>query len=255
MRSLCITPVARNYAFAFARCLMIMLLAGALLSPVSLNTVNTEPAKASIGVGFANSKTVKILSVAEEDADKPHLMAASYYSLQSGMKATLTLNNKAPRTLEVQPTLFSLAGERLDVAPVTVEPTSFRVVDISELAAGAAPIFDQGSLQLFYRGTDLTLGAQVKMIDSDHSLIFDEQLVEPAAMFSSSRLEGVWWLPSRHCEMSLVLSNTTESPLLVNAVVDGAAPKQKAAAAFALTPHETRIVDLQRDIIGNAGPL
>jgi hypothetical protein len=83
---------------------------------------------------------------------------------------------------------------------------------------------------------DLTLGAQVKLVDFDHRLIFDEQLVEPAVMFASSRLEGVWWLPSRRNEMSLVLSNTTDSPLLVSTVIDGAAAKQKVPATFALTP-------------------
>jgi len=100
---------------------------------------------------------------------------------------------------------------------------------------------------------DLMLGAQVKLVDSEHSLIFDEQLVEPAAMFASSRLEGVWWLPSRRNEMSLVLSNTTDAPLLVNTVVDGAAANQRVPATFALIPHETRIIELQQDIIGNSG--
>ncbi len=254
MRSLRIIRFARNYAIIIARCFMFALLVGALLLPVSSNTANTQPAKASTGVETAaNTGSAKVLSIAQEDPDKPHLMAASYYSLQGNMKATLTLNNKGSGPLEVKPTLFSLAGERLNGPPVTVDATSFRVVDLGDLVAGASPDFQQGSIELSYQGMDLMLGAQVKLVDSEHRLIFDEQFVEPAAMFASSRLEGVWWLPSRRNEMSLVLSNTSDAPLLVNTVVDGAAANQRVPATFALTPHETRIVDLQQDIIGNSG--
>ena len=64
------------------------------------------------------------------DLEKPHLLAGSYYSMRGGLKATLLLNNKGPRPLEVRPTLFSLAGERLDIQPVIVEGNSFRMIDL-----------------------------------------------------------------------------------------------------------------------------
>jgi hypothetical protein len=151
MQRLRIIRFARNYAIiVVAGCLMFALLVGALLLPVSSNTATTQPAKASTGVAAAaNAEPVKVLSIAQEDSDKPHLMAASYYSFQGNMKATLTLNNKGSGPLKVKPTLFSLAGERLDVLPVTVDATSFRVVDLSDLVAGALPDFQQGSIELF----------------------------------------------------------------------------------------------------------
>lgn len=181
------------------------------------------------------------------DADKPHLLAASYYSLVGNLTATLMLNNKGPEPLEVRPTLFSLAGERLEVPPVTVEGRSFREIDLREFGI-AGTSFEQGSIQLFYRGKDLVLGAQVTLVDSSRSLIFDEKLVELATEFRSQRLEGVWWLPSPQADINLVVSNTTETTLVVTASVEGIAPRLREPVALSLSPHETRILNLHRDI-------
>lgn len=77
-------------------------------------------------------------------------------------------------------------GQRLDVPPVTVDGTSFRVIDLRQWAVPGAG-FNEGSLQIVHYGMDMQLGAQVKMIDADHSLIFAEQLMQMMSM--SSRLE------------------------------------------------------------------
>ena len=45
-----------------------------------------------------------------QNPDKPHLLAASYYSVANGLAATLMLNNKGPQSIEVKPTLYSLTG-------------------------------------------------------------------------------------------------------------------------------------------------
>jgi hypothetical protein len=118
----------------------------------------------------------------------PHVLPASYYSLKGNLRSTLTLNNKGPQPLDIQPTLFSLEGQRLDVPPVTVDGTSFRVIDLRQWAIPGAG-FDEGSLQIAHYGMDMQLGAQVKIIDAEHSLIHDEQMMANMAM--SSRLEGV----------------------------------------------------------------
>lgn len=189
------------------------------------------------------------------DADKPHLLAASYYSLGGNLSATLMLNNKGPLPLDVRPTLFSLGGERLDLPPVIVEGKSFREIDLSQYGLAGTP-FEQGSIQVFHRGKDLVLGAQIKMVDRANSLIFDEKLVELATEFKSQRLEGVWWLPSHRAEASLVLSNTSEAPLSVTARIEGIVPKLREPVTINLMPHQSRTLDLQRDVAGaNGGTL
>jgi hypothetical protein len=64
--------------------------------------------------------------------DKPHTLAASYYSVRDGLTATLLLNNKGPKPLEVKPTLFSLGGQRRELPPVTVQGLSYREIDMRE---------------------------------------------------------------------------------------------------------------------------
>ncbi len=180
----------------------------------------------------------------------PHVLAAAYYRTGDDLRTTLMLNNKSPYPAKAQPTLFSLSGERLDLAPVTVAANSFSEIDLRE-QIGANEAFRQGSLQVLYHGQDLMMGSQVKMIDAARSLVFDEQLVEPAAMFASTRLEGVWWLPSPHSEMRLALSNTTDAPLTVTARVGGIEPPQREPLTLTLSPHETRLFELPQDMDGH----
>jgi hypothetical protein len=169
-----------------------------------------------------------------------HVLPASYYNLRGNLSATLTLNNKGPQPLDVQPTLFSLNGQRLDVPPVTVPGTSFRVIDLRQWVVPGAG-FDEGSLQVLHYGMDMQLGAQVKIIDADHSLIFAEQLMQMMAM--SSRLEGVWWLRSPKNNVRLVLSNTSDLTLAATVNIDGIAPKQIRPLTIDLASHETRVLD------------
>lgn len=220
-----------------------------------------------IGIGIFSAKTNSASAVSSDsvektgaksatahqhnesgEADKPHTLAASLYHISENLKTTLTLNNKGPRPLEVRPTLYNLSGERLEIPPVTVEANSYSIIDLREWAALGSESFWEGSLQLFYRGNDLRLGAQVKMMDEAQSLMFDEQLVEQAMMFKSSRLEGVWWLPSQECQVEMCFSNTTDLPLPIMALAQDTETKQKFPITLILQPHETRITGL-RDLL------
>jgi hypothetical protein len=135
------------------------------------------------------------------------------------MVATLMLNNKGPEPIEVKPTLFSLTGERLEAAPVIVEGESFRNIDLATFGALPGSPFEEGSLQLFHRGPDLVIGAQLYLVDEEHSLSFDEKLTEYQGAVST-QLESVWWLPSRRSTVSLILSNTSDLELTAQAVVN-----------------------------------
>jgi hypothetical protein len=69
---------------------------------------------------------------------------------------------------------------------------------------------------------------------------FDEKLVEFKTA-PSAQLESVWWLPSRHSDVSLILSNTSEQTVSANAVINaGTAVPQP--VDLTLAPHETRVI-------------
>lgn len=179
------------------------------------------------------------------EADKPHTLAASFYRIGQNLKTSLMLNNKGPQPLEVRPTLYNLSGEHLEIPPVTLAANSHAVIDLREWAALGGEPFSEGSVQIFYRGNDLRLGAQVKIMDEAQSLMFDEQLVEPAMMFKSSRLEGVWYLPSHECRVEVCFSNTTDLPLTIRALAQDTETEQKFPTTLTLQPHETRTTSLQ----------
>jgi len=115
------------------------------------------------------------------------------------------------------------------------------------------PWFEEGSLQITHYGMDMQLGAQVKMIDAEHSLIFDEQLMQMMSM--SSRLEGVWWLRSHKSDMRLVLSNTADSALNVTVTIDGIDPRQTEPLELNLAAHETRVINARNLALNGNGNL
>ena len=184
-----------------------------------------------------------------QDIEQPHFLAASYYKVGNNLTATLMLNNKGPHPVEVRPTLFSLSGVRLEAAPVVVEGESFRNFDLREFGALPGTPFEDGSLQLFHSGPDLVIGAQLYLVDETSSLSFDEKLVEFKTV-PSTQLESVWWVPSRHSDVSLILSNTSEQTVSANAVINaGTAHPQP--VDLTLAPHETRVIKVDRQK-GNA---
>jgi hypothetical protein len=141
-----------------------------------------------------------------------------------------------------------MSGALFDAGVITVEPQSFRMIDLQEWVTLAGPEFRQGSIQVFHRGRDLVLGSQIYLIDERHSLSFDEKLVE-AASFKSSRMDGLWWLPSPKGQVQLVLSNTSSAPVTTIVGVSGKAPQKNGSQAVPLGPHETRLLNLQEDVL------
>lgn len=186
-----------------------------------------------------------------EDLDKPHQLAASYYSVRDNLNARLMLNNKGPNPVEVKPTLYSLRGERLEAAPVTVDPESFRNVDLRDLGALPGTAFEEGSLQLFHRGPDLVIGAQLYLVDEAHSLSFDEKLPE-FNNAASTRLESVWWIPSRESSIRVILSNTRGETITGAGIINAGTPHPE-SVEFTLAPHETRVINVERERPGQ-GP-
>jgi hypothetical protein len=178
-------------------------------------------------------------------------LVGTYYSLRGNLNSTLMLNNKGVLPLDVTPTFFSRTGTRLDLPPLTVNAASYREVDLGELLANAGNEFKEGNLRMTYQGMPLQLGSQVKILDERHSLIWDEQFYELAAKFVSSRLESVWWIPSADCQTKFVLSNTTDAPVTASVKVDGTSPNQNNPVSIQLNPHQTRVLDIMRDLVGN----
>ncbi|HEX7331819.1 MAG TPA: hypothetical protein VF290_09975 [Pyrinomonadaceae bacterium] len=199
------------------------------------------------GAAADRSKSTTAGCCGEDGNNKPHPLAGSYYTINNNFSAKLLLNNKGPLPIEVQPTLFSLNGDRFDAQPVIVDANSHRFEDFADWAAIAGEQFREGSIHLFHRGKDLVLGAQIYLTDETHSLSFDEKLTELRKP-GSSRLAGVWWLPSPKGEVNLVLSNTTSTMLSVSTTIRGESPKRESGTTVDVGPHETKVLNIERDL-------
>lgn len=71
--------------------------------------------------------------------ETPHLLVGSFYTVEYGTEAKLLLNNKGIVPLEVRPTLYNLAGQSIEIAPVFVEPRSFRFINLQDWAKVFVP--------------------------------------------------------------------------------------------------------------------
>ncbi len=158
---------------------------------------------------------------------EPHTLVGSYYSFKNNLTATLMLNNKGELPLQVTPIFYSSDGTQLQLAPLNMNGASYAEFDLSEILANAGEEFQEGNLQMSYQGSEMQLGSQIKIIDTNNSLIWEEQFFEPAAKYTSLRLEGVWWMPSNNCETKFILTNTTDAPVTATITVDGTSPGQQ----------------------------
>lgn len=182
--------------------------------------------------------------------DMHHVLAATYYNVERGLNATLMLSNQGHHPMTIHPSLFNREGKRFDAPDNVIPGNTAQAFELRDWIANADETFGFGSLQVSYLGMDMELGGLVKVTDFDHSLIFDEELTEPAMMFASSRLEGVWQLPSPESEVEFALSNTSNSMLSATLMIEGIVPGQREPAILSLGPHEARVLkaeDLIRD--------
>ena len=80
---------------------------------------------------------------------------------------------------------------------------------------------------------------------SARSLIFEQELAEPAKEFASARLEGVWWRPAGSSEVKLALTNTSDSQLSVTVATRGRGRRNSDSQVITLNPRETRVLSVE----------
>jgi hypothetical protein len=233
--------------------LSIVLLFGIVGGFVSSQTNITKIPKTKTRLKKAIPLVKPLFTATQCNVDKIQVLAGSYYSLRANQRAILTLSNKGPNPLSVNPVLFNLTGKRIDIPSIVIDGNSFQTFNIGDWIRGGDSSFTEGNLQIFYSGCKQVLGAHIKLLDSSNTTISDEQLVELTEEFAATQLEGVWWLPTQNSQIRVSLTNTTDLSISLNVTVEGIMPKQKEPATITLQPHETSIKDIKNDFIDKAG--
>jgi hypothetical protein len=188
----------------------------------------------------------KGLSINNPD-ETPHWLAGSYYTVNDGLTATLMLNNKGVTPISVLPTLYNKNGQQLELPPVIVEASSFRYIDMNDWITVGGESFRQGNIRLFHTGKDLVLGAQIYLVNDANSLSYEEKLAE-LGKFDSRRLEGILAIPSRRANVKVVLTNTSSVDLTVTGRLTLEPNITLDPQTLTLSPHETKTIDIRRDI-------
>jgi len=179
----------------------------------------------------------------------PHNLVGSFYTLEYGTDAKLMLNNKGNQQLEVQPTIYNKNGQELQLPSVTVEPQSFRFINLADWAAIGGESYRTGNLKLFHYGKDLVLGAQVYLTQAAYSIGFEEKFAE-LGKFDSRRQEAVWAMPTQQTKAEVILTNTTNAPLSVSAKLARNPNTTGTPQTIQLAAHETKVLDLRQDFAG-----
>ncbi|HSR52313.1 MAG TPA: D-Ala-D-Ala carboxypeptidase family metallohydrolase [Acidobacteriota bacterium] len=190
----------------------------------------------------ASSLTL-VASAWQEAPPSSKVLAGTYYDTEN-FDASLMLNNKGPGTLQVDITLRSLSREQFRLESIYIEGAD--EIPLKPLVSEAGPAFGKGQLELNHSGKRLELGAQIVMKDQRHARHFYEQLIDPTTNFASSRLEGLWWLPSPNSEFALVLANRRPDPLTVELEMTGIGGTHELSEQISLKPHQVQVLDLSK---------
>ena len=176
-------------------------------------------------------------------------MIGTYYTTENNFKSTLILNNKGPNQLAVTPILHGQSGQTFSGLPVTVSGESSLEVDLNAMALSAGSQFRSGSFEFTYIGRMLEMGGGLRIIDAAHSLIFDEQLLEPGMKFSSAQLEAVYAIPYQSAKVSAIVTNTSAQILSLDGSATFAGINALHPINGLLRPYETRVIDLPSALV------
>ena len=199
----------------------------------------------AIAIGVAMTGLNKTVTPAKAKARQTpaitHKLVASYYSVKENLNATLMLSNQGLAQLSVRIHLYSKSGTALDLPAITLSGNEVRAMDLRQsIPAGSA--FEEGSLEVNYDGRPLELGGVVALMNPAQSLIFEEELVEPARASDSSRLEGVWWRPTGSSEVRVAVSNNSNAAVSVTVQTQGEGQGNSNSKTVTLSARATRVL-------------
>src|SRR5262249_8597451 len=135
-----------------------------------------------------------------------HIVHIPYFVNTGDMTSILTLNNNMNEEATATVTLFNMKGQELLLAPMRLAPQLPARFDLAQLAN--KPDFGSGNVQIAFNGISMGITSQVSVISASRRVAFES--VENEDMdFSSSRLDGILWVPGPETQARIALTNTT----------------------------------------------
>ena len=205
------------------------------------------PAILGLGRVFASVPVVLSRSMPAQMMGELHIVHIPFFTGSEGMTSILTLNNNMTEMATATVTLYNMKGQPLVLPTVRLAPQLPVRFDLSQLAN--QPDFESGNVQIAFNGMSMGITSQVSVISTARRVAFES--VEDEAMdFTSSRLDGILWLPDSDTQARLALTNTTASPVTATVSLAGDGEQRKVI----LGPHETQLVEANGFIESARGP-
>jgi hypothetical protein len=160
----------------------------------------------------------------------------SYFTLRDGMSSTLTLQNLAPTPTKVTVTLFNTEGRAHALDPITLDPHSFKEVQLADVAPQG---FDSGNVEVAFNGISMVVTCQVSVFSLKERVSFESREADMMD-FESANLAGILSLP-RGADGFLAVTNVAKNRITFELT---AGSLKKTAALF---PRETQLIKLNED--------
>jgi len=183
------------------------------------------------------------------EPDEWHVLTGAYYDTRARWTSKIVLNNKGRDPEMPIVTVFDANGRAYEVPKMSVPGTGFLELDLAPVVRAAGGTFSVGSVRIAYHGKKLQMGAQILVQDLERGLQLDEQMSYMGAS-SINRVEGLWWRPTERAQMTIVMKNRSEEPIVVRGRVKGpdrGGRPEGALSTFSLGPQELRIADFESD--------
>jgi hypothetical protein len=173
-----------------------------------------------------------------------HLHGA-FYSIGEGWKSTLVLNNVIGSTSRARVTLYSKHGRPLAVPEITLNPHENRYFNVADWLTGDdgdIDDFSEGSVEVFFHGISMSVGAQLLVSNERRGLSFDVHFDEDMD-FASAQLESVWWGLNDETSARVFLTNTRQSKITVTPTFQVGGESLE-SESIVLDGHEMQTLDI-----------
>ncbi len=183
----------------------------------------------------------------------PSVIYCPYWTMKEGFNASLMLANTSDERIRVLAEVYNTKGGVLLMPEIRLGGRERVTLDVKRWLTGmpAPDAFAEGSLILRYTGNSFALAALLTVTDPTRSLSFDFPAEMKSYFYSSTMLEGLWWMVDAQTSVKLILTNTSAGPLNVVPILTVGQSKAT-AGALSLGPHETRTMAVD-EILGLGG--
>jgi hypothetical protein len=166
---------------------------------------------ASVRGLLSHPKTAQMMS-------ELHNVHIPYFVESDGMTSILTLNNNMTEEATATVTLYNMKGQPLVLPTIHLAPQLPARFDLARLVSKSD--FGAGNVQVAFNGMSMGITSQVSVTSAARRVAFES--VEDEAMdFSSSRLDGILWLPDPEAKARIALTNTTASAVMATVSAPG----------------------------------